>query len=136
MGSFNLLQENIPFCRNGLMKGERNLQKYNLDDVKRIFTEDHDEDQSLKNYLDDLLALDYIEDERAIGITKKITNQVPANLNDLSPSQVYVFRDYVMKPYYVESCKFCSMPIPWTEMISALEDGYCAHCRHILEKDE
>ncbi|MDQ0158976.1 hypothetical protein [Alkalibacillus salilacus] len=112
------------------------MQKYNLDDVKRIFTEDHDEDQSLKNYLDDLLALDYIEDERAIGITKKITNQVPANLNDLSPSQVYVFRDYVMKPYYVESCKFCSMPIPWTEMISALEDGYCAHCRHILEKDE
>lgn len=41
----------------------------------------------------------------------------------------------LLKDNYVEECEMCLIPIPWSEMLYALDDNLCDHCRNMIEED-
>lgn len=89
-------------------------------------------EDDFKEYVEDLIESDRIEGKEA-GIAKLAIDQ---GYNSLSDKQRFVF-DKTIKENSVELCERCGAPIPWSEMIEALDNGgYCNYCQHMMEKDD
>lgn len=88
------------------------------------------------DYLPELVETGLIEDERALGVARKIIDE---GVGRLTENQWHVFLKYgVGKVNYVSECDLCSMEVPWSEMLNAVwfyEDNLCSYCRHKLEKE-
>lgn len=92
------------------------------------------EQQEYLDFLEQLLGLEMIDGEAAIGITKMI---IDGRVNELSGDQWKTFEKYVAEPNYIDECQRCAGEIPWCEMIDALDNGgYCNYCVHMMEKDD
>ena len=91
-------------------------------------------DREFEMYVSELLDAGKLEGDAVIGIAKQLVSK---GVSSLTPLQRKTFIDYgLCKGNYVEACERCAQPIPWSEMLFALEDGLCAYCRHMLEKDD
>lgn len=92
---------------------------------------DPDDDDGRHAFLKDLVQGNYIE-ESALGVAKAVLGG-----KTLSPRQLYVFRNYTLKPFITESCERCGLPVPWSEMLHAYEHGgLCSYCVHMATKDD
>ncbi len=94
--------------------------------------EEHD--VSFQLFVQELLEAELLENDAVRGIGKRIAAD---GIESLTEKQLNTFVDYgLIKPSnVVGSCNRCAFEIPWSEMYSALEDGYCGYCRHIMDKD-
>ncbi|RSL32656.1 hypothetical protein D7Z54_14490 [Salibacterium salarium] len=110
------------------------MSKKSAEEVRVILnTNKHGDTEDLQHYLEDLLRINTIDDQRAFGITKQIIEEGP---RDLSDNQLHVFRDYVLENFHTEECDRCGLNVPWSEMLEANDDGFCSYCRHMLEKND
>ena len=94
------------------------------------------EPEDFVSYLEELVAVNRIEDEVALGISKFIIANSPKELTD---KQWYTFLEKGLMDNYVEDCERCTTTIPWSEMFGAVymnEDYYCGYCRHMQEKND
>lgn len=92
----------------------------------------NEEDFSI--YVSDLLDSERLDGEVVIGIAKQIIDR---GVSSLTPNQKITFIRYgLLLDNYVDECNRCTLEIPWSEMLFALDDGFCAYCRHMIEKDD
>lgn len=82
------------------------------------------------NFVRELIDGDYLEGA-ALGVAKL---WVDKGDDALTEKQACVLKHYVFDPFVTESCERCHEPIPWSEMLSAHETGYCSWCEHQWEK--
>ncbi|MDA1652666.1 hypothetical protein [Bacillus cereus group sp. TH160LC] len=91
-------------------------------------------DPEFEDFVESLLKCERLDGQAVIGIAKVI---VAGNGNELSEKQVDTFIQHgLLKGNYVEECSLGLEPILWSEMLYALDDGYCDHCRNIMENIE
>ncbi|MBE7099469.1 hypothetical protein [Bacillus cereus] len=93
-------------------------------------------DEDFVGYIDELLTSGRLDEGTAVhGIAKKISKD---GCLDLSENQKNTFIDYGLLKYnYLAACERCGEPIPWSEMLFALEENsYCGYCDHISNKDD
>ncbi|RBP89385.1 hypothetical protein DFO70_11132 [Cytobacillus firmus] len=99
----------------------------------RMFTK-YEHDTDFEVYVSELLQGDLIEGPAVVGIAKQIVSK---GADSLTEAQIKTFIDFgLSKGNYVEYCDRCAEEIPWSEMFLALDDHYCAYCRHLMEKDD
>lgn len=68
---------------------------------------------------------------KELGILSRYYNK---GYENLSLKQKYVF-DKVIEGAVVESCDRCGSDIPWSEMLSAQDNGgLCNYCEHMWNK--
>lgn len=91
-----------------------------------------DEDDDCIGYVEQLIELNYIEEKTALGVAKQFVND---GFQSLSDKQKYVLETYVLGENKVEDCKRCASPIPWSEMLEALDHGHCSYCWHMKHKE-
>ncbi|MES5869205.1 hypothetical protein [Bacillus cereus group sp. RP32] len=85
-------------------------------------------DPDFEDFVESLLKCGRLDGQAVIGIAKLIVSG-----GKLSDKQINTFIEHGLLPYnYVEECK-CPIPIPWSEMLYALDDGCCDHCRNTME---
>ncbi|WP_142310318.1 hypothetical protein [Bacillus pseudomycoides] len=90
-------------------------------------------DPEFEDFVESLLKCERLDGQAVIGIAKVI---VAGNGNELSEKQVDTFIKHgLLKGNYVEECEMCLIPIQWTEMLYALDDNLCDHCRNMIEED-
>lgn len=83
-------------------------------------------------YLSNLLKMDKIDSPTAKGIAKLLLDK---GADNLTPSQERTFIKYGLGSHnYIEECEMCLIDIPWSEMLDALDDYLCGHCRNQQEK--
>lgn len=88
-------------------------------------------DPEFEDFVESLLKCERLEGKAVIGIAKAIVAG-----NNLSKDQIDTFIKYgLLKDNYVEECEVCLIPIPWSEMLYALDDNLCDHCRNMIEED-
>jgi hypothetical protein len=101
--------------------------------MRSLMASKYEHDDEFVSFVHELLDADFITDSIVVGIGKQI---IAKGVESLSDKQIFVFFKNGLEGNYQELCDRCYQPIPWCEMYFALEDGYCAYCRHLLEKDE
>ena len=98
----------------------------------RLFKNDIEDVDGWNGFIEDLINLGRIDDKEA-GIAKQV---LAKGYDSLSKKQKFVF-DKMIEENSVKSCNYCCMPIPWSEMLAALDNGgFCSHCKHIQDKDD
>ena len=99
--------------------------------VKRRIISEYDS----RDYLADLIRLQLIEDEKALGIAKQV---VTKGHDDLTDKQWYRLVEKGLLPdYFKNECELCSGEILWLEMLNAVyvyDDNLCSYCHHKIEK--
>lgn len=94
----------------------------------------YEHDTEFEVYVSELLQGNYIEGPAVVGIAKQIVSK---GVESLSDPQINTFIDFgLSKGNFVKYCDRCAEDIPWSEMLSALDDHYCAYCRHLIEKED
>lgn len=87
------------------------------------------------DYLEELIRMQLIKDEKALGIAKKVVAEGSENLTE---NQWYRLIEKGLLPdNFKNECELCSGEIPWSEMMHAVyfyEDNLCSYCHHKLEK--
>jgi hypothetical protein len=87
-------------------------------------------DDEFDGFLANLISLNRL-DSKELGIAKFYLDK---GYDALSAKQRYVF-DKLVKNNTVSECKRCYSPIPWSEMLEALNNGgLCNYCQHMMEK--
>ncbi|MFL1662981.1 hypothetical protein ACTFR4_27095 [Bacillus cereus group sp. MYBK181-1] len=90
-------------------------------------------DSDFEDFVESLIKCERLDGQAVIGIAKTIA---AGNGNELSDKQVEVFIEYgLYKGNFVEECEMCLIPIPWSEMLYALDDNLCDRCRYMTEED-
>lgn len=90
------------------------------------------EEEDFEGFVQDLIKSGRLDDKE-IGISKLMLDK---GYDSLSEKQKYVF-DKAIEKNSIEYCERCSCPIPWCEMMEALDNGgYCNYCQHMMEKIE
>ncbi|MCR4811922.1 MAG: hypothetical protein K5867_04925 [Bacteroidales bacterium] len=90
------------------------------------------EEEDFEGFVQDLIKSGRLDDKE-IGISKLMLDK---GYDSLSEKQQYVF-DKAIEKNSIEYCERCSCPIPWCEMMEALDNGgYCNYCQHMMEKAE
>ena len=98
-----------------------------------ICTAIQNDKDGFKQFLEELLALDCLEDA-ALGITKKVVSD---GIDSLSDKQMYVFSTHAIGEFVRANCSTCHSNIPWSEMSLAYDSGWnCGYCVHRLQKLE
>lgn len=98
----------------------KNLMQFKRDNIE------------FEEYVSVLLKLGYLQGDKVIGIGKQIVTKGSSSLTE---NQSKCFIKYGLhEGNYIETCVMCSHTIPWCEKLDALDDGFCSHCRHLLEK--
>jgi len=91
-------------------------------------------DQDYLDFLQELVNSDRIDGGAALGVTKMV---IDGRCDELSQPQWNTFLKHVAELNYVDGCTRCATPIPWCEMLEALDNGgYCNYCVHKMEKGE
>lgn len=81
-------------------------------------------------FLEELISSDRLETKEK-GITKFYLDK---GYDALSEKQRYVF-DKMVENNSVDECTRCGCPIPWCEMLAALDNGgLCNYCEHTQTK--
>ena len=87
-------------------------------------------EEDFDGFVDDLIKSGRLDDKEA-GIAKRMLDK---GYDSLSDKQKYVF-DKAIETNYVSECEMCGCPIPWSEMLEALDNGgLCSHCQYVKEK--
>lgn len=104
-------------------------------DKQELKSRMYNDDEEFESYVRELIQSErLIDSEPALGTAKQIVSK---GINSISSRQEYAFIQHgLLAENYVEECAQCSNPIPWSEMLEALDDGYCSWCRNSLEKLE
>lgn len=90
------------------------------------------DEEDFNGFLEDLIASGRLEAKEE-GITKLFLDK---GYDALSGKQKYVF-DKIVQQNSKTECERCANPIPWCEMLEALDNGgYCNYCQHMMEKLE
>ena len=87
-------------------------------------------EEDFDGFLEDLISSGRLESKEE-GITKLYLDK---GYDALSDKQRYVF-DKMVENHSVDECTRCGCPIPWCEMLAALDNGgLCNYCEHMQEK--
>ncbi len=70
--------------------------------------------------------IDENDDRVSYGITLLVIGK--GGIESLSPKQLYIFTNKVLKDNIVEECSHCRNAIPWCEMEGAIDSGKCSWC--------
>jgi hypothetical protein len=91
------------------------------------------EDQEQREVVAHILMVNSL-DGAALGVARLYVDK---GVNALSGPQKDVLERFVLKPYLLEHCSFCSNSIPMSEQIEAMDNGgYCSHCVNLLHKED
>lgn len=104
----------------------------NLKELEALIQPETELDKDFIFFVEHLLKNDMIASETAKGIARQVIDK---GVGGLTKSQKDAFLKYGIYDNFIEECERCANPIPWPEMIDALDDSYCSYCRHIMNKD-
>ncbi|MBC7388249.1 MAG: AbrB/MazE/SpoVT family DNA-binding domain-containing protein [Opitutaceae bacterium] len=96
-----------------------------------IVDESRFQEEDFKDYLKEIIRMGGLEGA-ALGIAKLLMDK---DYSSLTPPQKFTFQKDVIDYYYKDSCESCASPIPWVEMLHAVENGgNCSWCANQIEK--
>lgn len=88
-------------------------------------------EDDFNGFLEELISSKRLEPKEE-GITKLYLDK---GYDAMSIKQRYVF-DKMIEDNSVSECTRCGSPIPWSEMLAALDNGgLCNYCEHVQEKE-